>query len=409
MRIVFFGTPAFALPSLTALLHAGEEVVAVVTQPDKRKGRGHSYAPPPVKAHAIEKGIQVLQPIKIDDSTVHKLSILKPEVIVVVAYGKILRAPILMLPSYGCINIHASLLPKYRGAAPIQWAIINGEKKTGITTMIMDEGLDTGDILLQEETDISDDDTAETLGKRLADLGASVLLKTLQGLAHGTVSPAPQVGVPSFAPSFKKEDGMIDWEKTARALHNFIRGMYPWPCAYCYLNKERIKIIKAKVLEGSGLPRRIEKTENELIVGTGEEEKRLKKKVHKLNLNRYCCFIGHVDQVQPYYQACDVILIPSLFEGFCFTAIEAQLLERPVIAFSISSLPEVIQHNHTGFLIPLCESRYMAVKLRLLFDHADLRRRMGRQGKEFIENNFSAIKIYDQLENLFCSLVKPAV
>ncbi len=271
MRIVFFGTPAFALPSLTALLHAGEEVVAVVSQPDKRKGRGHLYAPPPVKAYAIEKGIQVLQPTKIDDSTfIHKLSIFKPEVIVVVAYRKILRAPILMLPSYGCINVHASLLPNYRGAAPIQWAIINGEEKTGITTMIMDEGLDTGDILLQEETEIFDDDTAETLGKRLAELSASVLLKTLQGLEHGTVSPVPQAGIPSFAPPFKKEDGMIDWKKTARALHNFIRGMYPWPCAYCYLNKERIKIIKAKFLEGSGMPRRIEKSGDELIVGTGE-------------------------------------------------------------------------------------------------------------------------------------------
>jgi methionyl-tRNA formyltransferase len=141
--------------------------------------------------------------------------------------------------------------------------------KTGITTMMMDEGLDTGDILLQEETDIFADDTAESLGKRLAELSAPLLLKTIDGLNHGTVSPTPQAGTPSFAPSFKKQDGLIDWGKTARVLHDFVRGMYPWPCAYCYLNKERIKITKAKALEGSGLPRRIEHAGNELIVGTG--------------------------------------------------------------------------------------------------------------------------------------------
>lgn len=270
MRIVFFGTPAFALPSLTALLQAGEEVIAVVSQPDKKRGRGHIFTPPPVKKCALEKGIHVLQPKKINDSIfINKLSALKPEIIVVVAYGKILRAPILTLPSHGCINVHASLLPNYRGAAPIQWAIINGEDKTGITTMLMDEGLDTGDILLQEEIEIYDDDTAETLGKRLAEISAPVLIKTLQGIVKGTISPVPQRGTPSFAPPFKKEDGLIDWAKTAKALHNFIRGMYPWPYAYCYLNRERIKITKAKVLKGFSIPRRIEKADDELIVGTG--------------------------------------------------------------------------------------------------------------------------------------------
>jgi methionyl-tRNA formyltransferase len=270
MRIVFFGTPAFALPSLDALLKTGEDVVAVVSQPDKRKGRGRADTPPPVKEYALERGIEVLQPFKITDSTLlHRLSLLKPDAIVVIAYGKILRAPILMLPPYGCINVHASLLPNYRGAAPIQWAIIHGDVKTGITTMIMDEGLDTGDILLQEETDIYRDDTAESLGKRLSEMSAPVLLKTLQGIEQRTLSPSPQVGTPSFAPPLKKEDGVIDWSKTARAVHNFIRGMYPWPCAYCYLNGERIKIIKAIALEGSGQPRKIQKAGNELIVGTG--------------------------------------------------------------------------------------------------------------------------------------------
>lgn len=270
MRIVFFGTPAFALPSLDALLNTGEDVVAVVSQPDKRKGRGRADTPPPVKEYALERGIEVLQPVTITDSTLmHKLSLLQPDVIVVIAYGKILRTPILVLPPYGCINVHASLLPNYRGAAPIQWAIIHGDVKTGITTMLMDEGLDTGDILVQEETDIYGDDTAETLGKRLAQMSAPVLLKTLQGIEQGTLSPSPQVGTPSFAPPLKKEDGVIDWSKTAQAVHNFIRGTYPWPCAYCYLNGERIKIIKAKALEGSGQPRRIQKAGNELIVGTG--------------------------------------------------------------------------------------------------------------------------------------------
>lgn len=271
MRIIFFGTPSFALISLIALVDSGKNVIAVVSQPDRKKGRGHISSPPPVKEYAIEKGITVLQPIDTNDSTfINNISTLQPDVVVVVAYGKILKAPILTLPSQGCINVHASLLPNYRGAAPIQWALIKGERKTGITTMIMDEGLDTGDVLLQEETEIYDNDTSEILGKRLAELGAKVLLKTLKGIEDRTILPLPQAGEPSFAPPLKKEDGLINWTTTARALHNFIRGMYPWPCAYCYLNRERIKITKTKVLEGSGLPRRIEKTRNELIVGTSE-------------------------------------------------------------------------------------------------------------------------------------------
>jgi len=259
MHIVFFGTPSFAVPSLTALLQSGEEVIAVVTQPDKRKGRGRVSSPSPVKELAIDREIKVLHPVNIKDSLfLNGLSKIMPEIIVVVAYGKILPVQILRLPLYGCINVHASLLPKYRGAAPIQWAIINGEKKTGITTMLMDEGLDTGDILLQEETEISSDDNAETLSKRLAEIGASLLIKTI-----------PQKGATSYAPPLKKEDGKLNWSKTASEIFNFVRGMYPWPCAYCYLNKERIKITKVKVLEGSGMPRRVEKAGKELTVGTG--------------------------------------------------------------------------------------------------------------------------------------------
>lgn len=271
MRVVFFGTPEFAIPSLTALLQSEEEVIAVVTQTDKRKGRGHVSSFSPVKKIALDRGIKILQPVYINDPLfIDELSTLMPDIIVVVAYGKILPAQILRLPRHGCINVHASLLPKYRGAAPIQWPIMNGERKTGITTMLMDEGLDTGDILLQEEAEIADDDNAETLSKRLADLGASLLLKTIKGIKCRYIKPIPQIGTPSYAPPLKKEDGRLDWSKTAIEIFNLVRALYPWPCAYCYLNEERIKIIKVKVLEGSGMPRRIEKTGKELIVGTGK-------------------------------------------------------------------------------------------------------------------------------------------
>ncbi|MDI6890998.1 MAG: methionyl-tRNA formyltransferase [Thermodesulfovibrionales bacterium] len=272
MRIVFFGTPAFAVPSLKALLQSGEEIVAVVTQTDKRRGRDHIPSPPPVKEFAMNKGIKILQPANIKDLVfLNELSVMKPDIIAVVAYGKILPLQILKLPPLGCINVHASLLPKYRGAAPIQWAIINGEKKTGITTMLMDEGLDTGNILLQEETEISNEDNAETLGKRLSEMGASLLIKTIKDIKDGSIEPIPQVGTPSYAPPFKKGDGRIDWSKSATEIFNFVRGMYPWPCAYCYLNKGRVKITKVKVLEGSGIPRRVEKAgKGELIVGAGK-------------------------------------------------------------------------------------------------------------------------------------------
>ena len=271
MRIIFFGTPAFAIPSLVALLQSEEEVIAVVTQPDKKKGRGHVSSPSPVKELAIDRGIKILEPVNIKDPLfLSGLSKIMSEIIVVVAYGKILPAQILRLPSHGCINVHASLLPKYRGAAPIQWAIINGEKKTGITTMLIDEGLDTGNILLQEETEISSDDNAETLGNKLAEIGASLLIRTIKGIRSGYIKPISQKGTPGYAPPLKKEDGRLNWSKTATEIFNFVRGMYPWPCAYCYLNKERIKITRVKMLEGSGIPRRVEKTGEELIVGTGE-------------------------------------------------------------------------------------------------------------------------------------------
>lgn len=272
MRIVFFGTPHFAVPSLKRLLQSGEEIIAVITQADKKKGRNRIPSPPPVKEFAIHNGMRVLQPADMKDPAfVKELSAMKPEIIVVVAYGKILPLPILNLPPYGCVNVHASLLPRYRGAAPIQWALINGEKKTGVTTMFMDEGLDTGAILLQEETEISNIDNAKTVSEKLSDIGASLLMKTIRGLKEGSLQPISQAGTPSYAPPLKKEDGRINWSKGAAEIFNFVRGMYPWPCAYCYFHRERIKITRVRIIEGSGIPGRVEKvSKEELIVGTGE-------------------------------------------------------------------------------------------------------------------------------------------
>ena len=271
MRIVFFGTPEFAVPSLSMLLDSGEEVSAVVTQTDKRRGRDRLATAPPVKELALGSGIRTLQPRNIRDAEFFlELESIAPDLIVVVAYGKILPSQVLAIPPHGCINVHASLLPQYRGAAPIQWAILNGEKKTGITTMLMDEGLDTGPLLLQEETDIAADDTAETLSKRLAALGASVLMKTIGKIKEGRLVPVPQAGVPSYAPPLKKEDGRLVWKNSAEEIRDFVRGMYPWPCAYCSLNRERIKITRVAALDGSGMPGRIEKAKGELIVGSGK-------------------------------------------------------------------------------------------------------------------------------------------
>lgn len=272
MRIVFFGTPLFAVPVLNALLQSGEEISAVVTQPDKKKGRGHQMSLPPVKELAVRNGIRVFQPANMKDRAfLEELLLIKPELIVVVAYGRILPEDILTLPPLGCINVHASLLPKYRGAAPIQWAIINGEEFTGITTMLMDKGLDTGDILLEEEIRINDEDTTETLSEKLSEVGASLLVKTIKSIKEGSIKPRPQTGEASYAPVIRKEDGLVDWKKAAVDLFNFVRGMYPWPCAYCYLNKERIKIIKVKALDGEGKPGRIEGAQKDkLIIGTGK-------------------------------------------------------------------------------------------------------------------------------------------
>ncbi len=271
MQIVFFGTPQFAIPSLKALLASSNKVLAVVTQSDKRRGRLGLPSPTPVKEFAIKENIRVLQPEKINvPSFIDELSFLNPDIIVVVAYGKILPPRILNLPCHGCINVHASLLPKYRGAAPIQWAIIKGEKETGVTTMLMNEGLDTGDVLLQESIEILDNDNSETLGKKLSELGASLLVKTIEGLESGSLKPVPQQGKPSYAPILKKQDGRINWDMNASDIWNFVRGMYPWPGAFTKMNNERIKIINVRPIQGKGIPGRIESVSNRLVIGTGD-------------------------------------------------------------------------------------------------------------------------------------------
>jgi len=272
MRIIFFGTPDFAVPTLRALQESSEKVVTAVTQPDRAKGRGHKLSQPPVKEYALSKGIPVLQPSTIRSSEFfNTLCALRPDMIVVVAYGRVIPPQILSLPLQGCINVHASLLPKYRGAAPIQWAIVQGETETGVTTMLMDEGLDTGDILLVEKTEIPVEDNALTLGTRLSEKGARLLIETIRGIESGTVKPTPQSGEPTYAPIIKKDDGRIDWSLSAPEIFNLVRGMCPWPGAFSDLRGERITIIKTMVIDhaAEGVPGRITIAGNEMHVTTG--------------------------------------------------------------------------------------------------------------------------------------------
>ena len=248
MKIVFMGTPEFAVPSLNALLSSKKEITAVVTQPDKPSGRGKKLTPPPVKAAALNSGVAVLQPERIkDEEFVNTLREINPDIIVVAAYGKILPKDIIQLPRYGCINVHASLLPKYRGAAPISWAIINGEKETGITIMQMDEGLDTGSILLQKGIEITKEDTAGTLSNKLSKIGAELLIEGLNAIEKGEIKPITQDNSKtSYAPMLKKEDGQINWTKGAEDIYNMVRGMDPWPGAFTYYKGELWKVWKVR-------------------------------------------------------------------------------------------------------------------------------------------------------------------
>ena len=246
------GTPEFAVPTLRALAAAGHRICGVYTQPDKPAGRGGHIAAPPVKRAAIELGLPVYQPAKIRPPEVYEeLKSLSPEAIVIVGYGKIIPQHIIDLPRYGCINLHASLLPKYRGAAPVNWAIIRGETVTGVTTMKIDAGLDTGDILLVREAPIGPDENAVSLGRRLAALGAPLMLETLEGLERGTITPAPQDhSCATLAPILKKEDGLIDWSLDAQQIVNRVRGLAPWPGAYTHFRGQLLHIWKARVAAG---------------------------------------------------------------------------------------------------------------------------------------------------------------
>lgn len=249
MKVVFMGTPDYAAETLKALIASEHTVVGVFAQPDKPVGRKQILTPPPVKTLASETGIPVFQPATLRDGAALKiLEELKPDIIVVVAYGKILPQEILSFPKYGCINGHASLLPKYRGASPIQWSIVCGEKKTGVTVMQMDAGMDTGDILLSEETEIKEGETAGELFERLAPISARLILETLDDIINGDIIPEKQNGAEaSYAPILKKEMAQLNFKKSAEELECAVRGFNPWPSAYIILDGKRIKVLKSAV------------------------------------------------------------------------------------------------------------------------------------------------------------------
>lgn len=251
MKIVFMGTPDFARDSLKAVVEAGHEVALVVTNPDKPKGRGMKLIPSDVKKYAIEQNLEVVQPVKVRNNPefVEQLKDINPDVICVVAYGKIIPKEILDIPRLGCINVHGSLLPKYRGAAPIQWAVLNGDKKTGITTMFMDVGMDTGDMINKEVVQIGDDETTGELWDRLSIIGAKLLVKTLKDLENGTYKREKQGDDFTVAPMIKKEMAKIDWEnQTSSEIKNLVRGLNPFMGAFSFLNDKKIKIWKVEKL-----------------------------------------------------------------------------------------------------------------------------------------------------------------
>ena len=251
LKVLFMGTPDFAQESLKSIYGAGFEIIGVVTNPDKPKGRGMKLAYSPVKEFALEKGLKIYQPIKIRNNTefLDEIKNLKPDVICVVAYGKILPKEVLEIPKLGCINVHGSLLPKYRGAAPIQWAVLNGDKTTGITTMYMNEGMDTGDMILKEEVEIGPEETTGDLWQKLSKIGGEILVKTLKLIEEGKAPREKQTEEATLAPMLNKEMALIDWENSdANKIHNLIRGLNPIMGAYSYIDGKKIKFWKSKVL-----------------------------------------------------------------------------------------------------------------------------------------------------------------
>ncbi|MBP6100883.1 MAG: methionyl-tRNA formyltransferase [Clostridia bacterium] len=272
MRILFMGTPDFALESLKALYEAKYDIIGVVTNIDKPKGRGMKMVASPVKEYAIEKNLQVYQPVKVRNNPefLEAVKKLNPDLICVVAYGKILPQELLDIPKYGCVNVHGSLLPKYRGAAPIQWAVLNGDKKTGVTTMFMNAGMDTGDMILKEEVEIGEDETTGELWDRLKTIGANLLIKTVKEIENGTATRTKQPEEGTMAPMLSKEMAKIDWKnKTANDIKNLVRGLNPIMGAYTFLDGKKIKFWKVQTL-----------TENELLEKFQELEE------YKYHLNK---------------------------------------------------------------------------------------------------------------------------
>ena len=256
MKIVFMGTPEFAEASLQKLLETDHQIVGVFTQPDKPKGRGYKLVAPPVKELALAHNIPVFQPQKMRDGTALEiLQELQPDLIAVVAYGKILPKEILELPRYGCINVHGSLLPKYRGAGPIQWSVINGESVTGVTTMYMGEGLDTGDMILKKETPIGENETYGELHDRLKEIGAQALVETIELIEQGKAPREVQDdSLSSYAPMLDKQIARLDFTKDAQTLHNLIRGLSPWPVAHTTMDGKLLKVHRAVLASGKGQP-----------------------------------------------------------------------------------------------------------------------------------------------------------
>ncbi len=270
MKIVFMGTPDFAEKSLEAIYNSGHEILAVVTNPDRPKGRGMKMVASPVKEFAISKNLKIYQPEKVRNNVefIEEIKALQPDVICVVAYGKILPKEILDIPRLGCINVHGSLLPKYRGAAPIQWAVINGEKVTGVTTMYMDIGMDTGDMILKEEVSIGEDETTGELWDKLSEVGAKLLVKTLKQIEDGTATRIPQGEDFSMAPMLNKEMSKINWNsQSAQEIKNLVRGLNPIMGTYSYLNDKKIKFWKVDVL-----PLENENVENGTILKSNSKD-----------------------------------------------------------------------------------------------------------------------------------------
>jgi methionyl-tRNA formyltransferase len=275
MRIVFMGTPEFSVPTLEQLVQSEHSVVAVVTQPDRPKGRGRGMTASPIKTLALASGIDVLQPEKASaPEFIETLRGLNPDLIVVVAYGQILKQAVLDIPKNFCMNLHSSLLPKYRGAAPINWAIINGDKESGVTTMKMDRGMDTGDILLVSKTPITEQDNARTLHDRLAQMGADLATQTIEQIEKKNLAPRPQDNdQATLAPKLKKQDGLIHWEKDAVTLCNLARGLTPWPGAFTFFKSKRLGLSAVEAADGEeddspGVIARI--TDHGIEVGTGK-------------------------------------------------------------------------------------------------------------------------------------------